>query len=221
MKKVVIFGTTYFGRLALVYLSKDSPYEVAAFTVNEDYITDKKFMGLDVAPFENVEEAYPPDQYSVFVAVGYKRVNKARAKIYKACKQKGYELISYINSKAIHWGEIEVGDNCFIFENNVIQPFVSIGNNVIMWSGNHVGHDSTIQDHCFIASHAVISGNVTIGPYCFVGVNATFRDGVKVAPECVIGAGALILRDTKPREVYAGRHTEPKSILSTELESFK
>jgi len=220
MKKVLVFGTSYFGRLALTYLSKDSPYEVAAFTVNKDYITDKKFMGLDVIPFENVQEAYPPDQYSMFVAIGYKHVNKARAEIYNTCKQKGYELISYINSKAIHWGEIEVGDNCFIFENNVIQPFVKIGNNVIMWSGNHVGHDSIIQDHCFIASHAVISGNVTIGPYCFVGVNATFRDGVKVAPECVIGAGALILKDTKPREVYASRHTEPKDMLSTELKNF-
>ncbi|MFX0198341.1 MAG: acetyltransferase [Candidatus Hodarchaeota archaeon] len=219
MKKVVVFGTSDFGRLAYVYLSKDSPHEVAAFTLNEDYITEKTIMGLDVAPFENIEEAYPPDRYSIFVAVGYKRVNKARAEIYNACKQKGYELISYINSKAIHWDEIEVGDNCFIFENNVIQPFVKIGNNVVIWSGNHIGHDSTIQDHCFIASHAVISGNVTIGPYCFIGVNATFRDGVKVAPECVIGAGALILRDTKPREVYAGCHTEPKDMLSTDLKN--
>jgi len=221
MKKVLVFGTSYLGRLVYVYLSKDSPYEVAAFTLNEAYIVDKEFMGLDVTPFETIEEVYPPDQYSMFVAVGYKRVNKARAEIYNACKQKGYELISYINSKATQWGEIEVGDNCFIFENNVIQPFVKIGNNVIIWSGNHIGHDSTIQDHCFIASHAVISGNVTIGSYCFIGVNATFRDGINVAPECVIGAGALILRDTKKGEVYAGRHTDPKNILSSELKSFK
>lgn len=221
MKKVVVFGTSFFGRLAYVYLSKDSPHEVSAFTLNEKYITNKKFMGLNVTPFENIEEVYPPDQYSMFVAVGYKHVNKARAEIYNTCKQKGYEMITYINSKATQWGEIEVGDNCFIFENNVIQPFVKIGKNVIIWSGNHIGHDSTIQDHCFITSHAVISGNVTIGPYCFIGVNATFRDGIKVAPECIIGAGALILRDTKPREVYVGRPTEPKNILSSEIKSFK
>ncbi len=221
MKEVVVFGTGDFARLAYVYLCKDSPHDIAAFTLNEAYITDKRFMGLDVTPFENIEEVYPPERYSMFVAVGYKRVNKARAEIYSTCKEKGYEMISYINSRATHWGEIELGENCFIFENNVIQPFVKIGNDVIMWSGNHVGHDSTIQDHCFIASHAVISGNVTIGPYCFIGVNATFRDGIKVAPECVIGAGALILGDTEPCEVYAGCRTEPKGMRSSDLKSFK
>jgi sugar O-acyltransferase (sialic acid O-acetyltransferase NeuD family) len=194
---------------------------VVAFTVNEAYINNKSYRGLDVVPFEQIEDIYPPNQYAMFVAIGYKRVNKARAEIYYQCKEKGYELITYINSKATHWGEIDVGENSFIFEDNVIQPFVKIGNNVILWSGNHVGHDSTIEDHCFIASHAVISGNVTIGSYCFVGVNATFRDAVKVAPECVIGAGALILKDTKPQEVYAGQHTQPKSFLSPDLISFK
>jgi len=220
-RKVIIFGTSHFGRVAHVYLTKDSPYEVVAFTLNEKYITDTKFRELEVVPFENIEKIFPPDKYSIFVAVGYKNINKARAEIYNICKQKGYELISYINSKAIWWGEVKVGDNCFIFENNVIQPFVEIGNDVIIWSGNHIGHDSLIQDHCFITSHVVISGNVSIGPYCFIGVNATIRDGINVAPECVIGAGALILRDTKPQEVYVGDRTKPKSIPSSMLKSFK
>jgi len=222
MKKVVVFGTSYFGRLVYVYLKKDSRYEVVAFTLNREYINKtEKFMGLDVVPFEEIESLYPPDHFAMFVAIGYKRVNKSRAELYQACKNKGYELITYINSKATLWGENEIGDNCFIFENNVIQPFVKIGNNVIIWSGNHIGHDTTIGDHCFIASHAVISGNVTIGPYCFIGVNATFRDGITVGRECVIGASAVILKDTKEREVYAVKTTELYSIPSDELRSFK
>jgi sugar O-acyltransferase (sialic acid O-acetyltransferase NeuD family) len=180
-------------------------------------MVDDKFLGLEVVPFERLEQTYPPEEYAMFVAIGYKRVNKARAEVYETCKGKGYELITYINSKATHWGETEIGDNCFIFEENVIQPFVKIGNDVIMWSGNHVGHDSTIGDHCFIASHAVISGNVKIGPYCFIGVNATFRDGVTVAPDCVIGAGALIVKDTEEKGVYKGHKSEPASYNSTEL----
>lgn len=221
MKKVVIFGTGYFGKLVNLYLTKDSSYEVVGFTINQEYILDKTFRGKSVVAFEEIERLYPPDKYAMFVAIGYKRVNKSRAEIYNLCKGKGYELITYINSKAILWGENEIGDNCFIFENNVIQPFVKIGNDVILWSGNHIGHDSTIDDHCFIASHAVISGNVTIGPYCFIGVNATIRDGIKVAPECVIGAGAVILKDTVDKGVYAERDTKALGIMSCDLESFK
>jgi sugar O-acyltransferase (sialic acid O-acetyltransferase NeuD family) len=217
VKKVVMFGTGDFARVAYFYLCEDSPYEIVAFTVHEQYMADDRFLGLEVVPFERLEQPYPPEEYAMFVAIGYTRVNKARAEVYEICKSKGYELITYINSKATHWGQTEIGDNCFIFEENVIQPFVKIGNDVIMWSGNHIGHDSTIGDHCFIASHAVISGNVKIGPYCFIGVNATFRDGVTVAPECVIGAGALIVKDTEEKGVYKGHKSEPASYDSTEL----
>ena len=221
MKRVVIFGTGDFARVAFVYLSKDSVYEVAAFTVDEEYITEGKIHGLDVVPFEGIVNTHPPERFAMFVAIGFRRVNKARAEVYDRCREKGYELISYISSKALQWGEIEVGDNCFIFENNVIQPFVKIGNDVIMWSGNHIGHHSSIGDHCFIASHAVISGRVKIGPYCFIGVNATLSDGITVASECVIGAGAIILKDTKAQEVYAAKNTEPADIISPGLKSFK
>jgi sugar O-acyltransferase (sialic acid O-acetyltransferase NeuD family) len=220
MKKVVIFGSGNFAQVVYVYLSKDSPYEVVAFTVHEEYRSEKKIMGLDVVPFEQIEDAYPPEQFAMFVAVGFRKVNKERAEIYNICKNKGYQLISYISSKASHLGEIEVGDNCFIFENNVIQPFVKIGNNVIIWSGSLVGHNSSIGDHCFIGSHAVISGHVKIGPYCFVGVNATIRDEVAVAAECIIGAGALILKDTKEQEVYASKATDPLPVTSPEMRSY-
>lgn len=219
MKKVVIFGTGYFGKLVELYLANDSEYEVAAFTLNQEYITDKIFRGKAVVAFEEIERFYPPDEYSMFVAIGYNRVNKARAEVYNRCKEKGYELITYVSPKATFykWGENEIGDNCFIFEHNVIQPFVKIGPNVVIWSGNHIGHDTVIGSHCFITSHCVISGNVTIGPYCFIGVNATLRNAITIAPECVIGAGAVILKDTREKGVYSSKNTEPMNIQSCDL----
>jgi sugar O-acyltransferase (sialic acid O-acetyltransferase NeuD family) len=220
MKKVVIFGSGYFAQVVYVYLSRDSAYEVAGFTVNQKYLTQKKVMGLEVVPFEGIEDVYPPDQYPMFIAISFGRLNKARSEIYKICRDKGYTLISYVSSKAAQWGEIEVGDNCLILENSVIQPFVRIGNDVIIWSGAFIGHHSKIEDHCFIAAHAVISGHVMVGSHCFVGVNATIRDEVTVAPECIIGAGALIMKDTKEHEVYAGKAIDPVVVPNPELRSY-
>lgn len=217
MKKVVTFGTGDFARVAHFYLTHDSPYEVVAFTVNGDFIKEKELSGLPVVPFEEVQDHYPPAEFAMFVAIGYSKVNKVRADKYYEARNKGYELITYVNSKATHWGDTDIGDNCFIFENQTIQPFVRIGNNVVMWSGNHIGHHSVIGDHCFIASHVVISGNVTIEPYCFLGVNATIRDGITIARECVIGAGAVILEDTQEKTVYAVKSTEPLFLDSAKL----
>lgn len=217
---VVLFGTGDFARIAHVYLRDDSGHDVVAFTVNEEFAAGDEFAGLPLVPFESLPERYPPGDFAMFVAVGFSRVNQARREIYETCKASGYELISYVSSRAMRSKETEIGDNCFIFEANVVQPFVEIGDDVILWSGNHIGHDSKIGDHCFVASHAVISGNVTIGASCFVGVNATIRDGVSIAPDCVIGAGAVIMHDTKHGEVYAAPGTEPYSKASWELKNF-
>lgn len=218
--KVVLFGTGDFARIAHVYLRDDSEHEVVAYTVHEQYAQADEFGGLPLVPFETLEERYPPGDFAMFVAVGFSRVNKARREVYDECKSRGYELISYVSSRAMRSAETQIGDNCFVFEANVVQPYVRIGDDVILWSGNHIGHDSTIGDHCFVASHAVISGNVSIGDGCFIGVNATVRDGVTIAPDCVIGAGALIMRDTKHGAVLAVPGTKPFPKSSWELTNF-
>jgi len=217
MKKVVIFGTGDIGQLANFYFTHDSPFEVVAFTVDADYITDKELLGLPILSFENISRHYPPNKYDMFVALSYRNNNRLRAQKFLAAKEKGYTLISYVCSKSVLWGDTEIGENCFIFENQTIQPFVKIGNNVVIWSGNHIGHHSSIGDHCFISSHVVISGHVKINPYCFLGVNSTIRDGITVAKDCVIGAGAVIVKDTAEKGVYIGKAADKYLSDSSKL----
>jgi sugar O-acyltransferase (sialic acid O-acetyltransferase NeuD family) len=208
MARVVVFGNGEVASVGYFYLTHDSPHDVVAFTVDADYITEDRLFDLPVVPFEEVENLYPPREHKMLVMISYRKVNKLRAEKYYQAKEKGYELISYVSSRATTWPGLVIGDNCFIMENNVLQPFVKIGNNVIMWSGNHIGHHTIIKDHCFLASHVVVSGSVTIEPYCFIGVNATIRDNIRIAKECVLGAGAVILNDTGEKEVYVGKKAE-------------
>ena len=215
--KVVVFGTGSFAQVVHFYLTNDSNYEVVAFTVNESHLREREFLGLPVVPFEQLERELSPDSFKMYVAVGNKRVNRLRAAVYDEAKRKGYTLVSYISSKCTHWGDTLIGDNCFIFEDNTIQPFVRIGNDVVIWSGNHIGHHATIGDHCFITSHVVISGHSQVGPYCYLGVNATIRDSISIGESCLIGAGALIMRPTKKGEVYVGQRTKPDSRKSDEM----
>src|SRR5438045_9230263 len=140
-------------------------------------------------PFEELEDAYSPHEHEIFIAVGYNTTNQIRQARYYEARSKGYRCATYISPRASYYGT-PVGDNCFILEDNTIQPFVKIGNNVILWSGNHIGHDSIIDDHCFLASHIVVSGHVYIHSYCFIGVNATLRNSITIARETLIGAGA-------------------------------
>lgn len=194
MKKLVIFGTGLVAEVAYFYFKNDTEHEVVSFTNGQDFIKETNFSGLDVVPFEELEKHYHPDQFSLYIALGYQERNRIRERRYLEAKQKGYQLETYISSKATYYGT-PVGENCFIFEDNVIQPFVTIGNNVTLWSGNHIGHHSTIMDHCFISSHVVVSGVCTVKNNCFLGVNSTLRDNIKIGSHTIVGAGTLILED--------------------------
>lgn len=216
-KPLVIFGSGDIAQLAHYYFSTDSNYEVVAFTVDANYIKESEFCGLPVVAFEDVAKKYPPDSYDFFVALSYSKLNAVRKEKFLAAKERGYKLVSFISSCATIFNEGRIGENCFIFEDNTIQPFVTIGNNVTLWSGNHIGHHSVIHDHTFIASHVVISGGVEIGEQCFVGVNATLRDHIKIGDRCVVGAGALLLADADPEGVYIGAATERSKIPSIRL----
>ena len=220
MRKVVIFGTGDIGQLAHFYLTNDSPYDVVAFCADADFITRKEFMGLPLMPSEEIVNTHPPDDYDMFVALSYKRLNEIRAQKYYEAKEKGYALISYVCSRSVIWDEVEIGENCFIFENQTIQPFVKIADNVTMWSGNHIGHHSTISDHCFITSHVVVSGHVEVGPYCFVGINSSLRDGIKLAPRTVVGAGATMVKDTIEGGVYMGVAASLRADDASKLKYF-
>jgi sugar O-acyltransferase (sialic acid O-acetyltransferase NeuD family) len=214
MKPVIIFGASDIAQLAHFYLTYDSDYTVAAFTVDQDYISGSIFCDLPVVPFEEVEKLYPPSDFEMLVAVSYAKVNIIRTIKYEEAKAKGYKLISYVSSKATTWSDLTIGENCFILEDNTIQPFVEIGNNVTLWSGNHIGHHATIGDNCFITSHVVISGGVNVGRNCFIGVNATIRDHINISDKCIIGAGALLLADVDSEGVYMGTATERSKVTS-------
>jgi len=218
MAKLVIFGAGDIARLAHYYFTRDSEHEVVAFTVDRQYRKDDFFLDLPLIDFDEVATRYPTDTHGMFVALSYAKMNRIRAAKYFEAKALGYKLVSYVSSRCSYLTDNPVGENCFILEDNTVQPFVKIGNNVTLWSGNHIGHDSIIDDHCFLASHIVVSGYVHICEYCFLGVNATLRNSITIAPETLIGAGAIIMKDTVTKGVYLPRRAELFEKKSDEVE---
>ncbi|CAM5785144.1 UDP-3-O-(3-hydroxymyristoyl)glucosamine N-acyltransferase [Castellaniella caeni] len=209
-EKLVIFGLGETAHLAYEYFTHDSAYEVAAFAADPEYIKADDFCGLPVIELEKVRDKYPPVSYKGFVAVSSGKLNRNRKALVFKAKNLGYKLVSYISSRAFVWHDVEIGENCFILEDNTLQPFTKVGNNVVLWSGNHVGHRSVIHDNCFISSHCVISGFCEIGESSFLGVNCTIEDGVKIGIDNFIGAGAIIRKNTRENQFFQ----EEATVLS-------
>jgi sugar O-acyltransferase (sialic acid O-acetyltransferase NeuD family) len=201
-KKLIIFGEGLYTEIVHQYFTDDSEYEIVCFTKDDDYITSDEYLGLPMVPFSKVQELYPPEQFDMHIAVSYTNLNSLRERIYHEAKNKGYKLPSYISSNCNVLTKYPIGDNCFIFEDNTIQPFVKIESNVILWSGNHIGHHGTIKAHNFVSSHVVISGQCIIESNCFIGVNSTIGHMVKIGGRTLVGAGSIITKNTEEGSVY-------------------
>lgn len=210
MKKVIIFGTEQSAQLANYYLSETSnEFEVVAFTCHKKYKKSETMFEKPLVEFEKLNDIYPPSEYYLFAPMTGKGLNKIREKVYNEGKEKGYKFISYISKYATVLTE-DIGENCFILEDNTIQPFVKIGNNCVLWSGNHIGHHSIIRDHVFITSQVVISGNCNIENYCWFGVNATIRNNLHIKEGVVIAMGSCLTKDTEEYNLYLGVPAKPK-----------
>ena len=219
MKKLIIFGAGDMAELAHFYFENDSDYEVVAFLVDDDFKREEEFERKPLITISTLIKDYPNSEFEVFVALGYSKMNTNRKEKYLQIKKLGYNLPSYVSSRATILNNGNIGANCFILEDNTIQPRVEIGNNVVLWSGNHIGHHSIILDHSFISSHVVISGGVKIEESVFIGVNATIRDHIVIGERSLIGAGAIIMKSTNPESVYVADATSPINMKSTQIRS--
>lgn len=208
-KKLIIIGTSNNSKLAKFYFEKDTNYEVVCFSVEKEFMNNSKFEGLEVIDLNQISTKYPPNEFDAFIAVGYKKMNKIREKLYNKVKEKGYFLPNYISPKCSFLTHEDIGDNNLILEDNTIQPYVKIGSNNVLWSGNHIGHDVEIGNNNFITSQVVVSGFTKIENNVFIGVNSTINDNLRISSETLIGSGSVISKDTAKSSVWVS----VKSIL--------
>jgi sugar O-acyltransferase (sialic acid O-acetyltransferase NeuD family) len=220
-KDLVIIGAGETAMLAYEYFTHDSEYSVVAFAVGKEFLIEEILYNLPVITLEELGSTFPSSSVSLFVAISSGKLNRNRTQAYLNLKSQGYEFASYVSSTAFVWHNVKIGENCFILEDNTLQPFVEVGDNVTLWSGNHIGHRTIVGDHCFISSHCVISGFCEIERSCFLGVNCTLEDHVKVTSDNFIGAGALIRNTTEEKSFYQEKKTELAKISTHRLFKIK
>ena len=218
MSKVILFGTGRGADVAYRFLTRDSEHEVCAFTADQPYIDRESFHELPVVAFDVVEQKFSPREYKMLILLGYYGMNALRADKYLEAKAKGYSCISYVNSRFYRAEELQIGENCFILDNQSISLDVKIGNNVVMWSSNHIGDLTVIEDHVWISSHVTVAAQVLVRSYCFLGIGATLGNKVTVANETFVGANTLVVADTVERGVYLA--DQPGPVAGVDSGSF-
>lgn len=218
MADIVLFGAGQIAEVAKCYIDAHSEDRLVAFTVDAAYKHGDSFHGLPLVAWEDLEAHYPPGQVKLLGPLSYRRLNDLRRDRHREGKARGYEFASFIHP-ASHIYTRDIGENAFILENNVIQPFVTIGQGVMMWSGNHIGHHSTIGDYCFFASQVGLGGAVAVGECCFFAGKAGVETGVSIGDACFLGTGAVARKDLAAGAVLLTPSPAPSSFTSNRLKA--
>jgi sugar O-acyltransferase (sialic acid O-acetyltransferase NeuD family) len=208
-ERVVIIGTGEQAAIADEYLTHDSPHEVVAFSADPQFLGGGSCRGRPAVPLDGLPAACPPQEYRVLVAASSARLNRVRRRLLDVVLAAGYRPISYVSSRAFVSPSALIGENVFVFENCVLQPGARVGDNALLWAGACVAHSSVIEDDCCLAPGAAVAGFCRVGRGSFLGIGCCVSDTVTIAPDCIVGAGAVVIRDTEPRQVYAGNPARP------------
>jgi acetyltransferase-like isoleucine patch superfamily enzyme len=213
---VVIFGSGPIALTLKVYFETHAADRLVGFTVDRRFCTDAHFADLPLVPWEELEEQFPPDRVKLLGPLSYRGLNDFRRERHLEGKARGYQFASFIHPHS-HIYTKEIGENCIILENNVIQPFVKIGSGVIIWSGNHLGHHAIIGDHCFIASQVGLGGMARLGDCCFLAGKVGVESGVEIGQQSFLGTGVIIKDNLPPKSVVPGKGDQAADYSSDRI----
>jgi sugar O-acyltransferase (sialic acid O-acetyltransferase NeuD family) len=105
----------------------------------------------------------------------------------------GYRFTNIVHP-GVNVKYVKMGAGNLVYENALLQPFVSIGNHCVISSNAGVAHETTIQDYCFVGPASYICGKVEIGERVFIGTGAVILPRLVIGSEARIGAGTVVHR---------------------------
>ena len=214
-KKLIIFGADLMAKMIYFYFSRDSDYEVVAFTVDRTYIKSDDFMGIKLVPFEDIQLNYPPSKFDMFIGIGTSNMNVNREKKFFEAKEKGYYLAKYISPSAICHSEI--GENTVVGDMAIINPYVEIGYNNYFWEHVFIGNDSVIGNHSSFSPKSVVGTYSRIEDNVILGTSSVVKTSVLVAKKTLVGAVCYISDDTKEKGIYGEKGSQLYGCISDKI----
>lgn len=189
-QKLIIYGIGAMARTYAMHL--EQIFDIEAYTVTKDLISDSDFNDKPLVPFEDVEKYFSPQHYQFIVAVGYIEFNKLRASIAAQAQLKGFKLAQYLGSPLLNHPSLQFGSNTVVLDQSSIHSHSIIGDNVFITSCVQIGHDCKIGNNVWINAGVTLGGGVVVGDNTFIGMNATIAHDVTIGSKCFIGASTLV-----------------------------
>ena len=99
-KKLAIFGNSTMAEIVFFYFNNFSDYKIEFFITEKKFQKKKKLFGIKVISLDQFLRLNKKD-YTVFVAIGYRELNKRRERFFNLFKKRNYTLTNFVHPNAI------------------------------------------------------------------------------------------------------------------------
>lgn len=221
-KRVAVAGSGKSAEVLLAHLAEDDRFEATLVVADRtpELGKTREFYGLPVVSPEHFVEQGGLQTDGVFMAVGYRDLNRNREHFYRRLLAHGLNFLSYVHPSAVVSRSATLGRGSIVLAGSIVEPFSRVGENSVIWSNCTVAHHALIGDHCWIAAGTIISGHAEICHNCFVGVGCTVTNRVTIREFSILGAGVTVTRDVPPRAVLLEKSSEQINFSSERYDRF-
>lgn len=218
-KKVIVFGNGGHARTIYGYFFDENV--VDGFIVDDVYVNKQPIIGeFSVQPFSKITELFPPTEYAVLVALGFKDLNQLRKQKTDELRSLGYDLVSFMDRSVRVPRMYSVGANTIIIGHSDIHEGVIIREGVFISSGAVLGHDSVLDDYSWIGTGAVLTGCVHVGEFSVLGMNVSVKQNADLSHHTLVSPNTFVGMDTPPYSSIVSPAGKAVAVDSRKLHRF-
>ncbi len=219
MRKVLLFGTSVFSKELFNYIRYETKdILVLGFVMDRDYIDKDLFCGLNIYPFEELDECLETNDFEIIPSLGYSKMNTNRMSLFERCHQKNYKIGSYVSPTTVLHSS-QLGEGNIIFGNVTIEFDSSVGNGNIILANAYISHDMIIGDYNYISGDAMFGGAVQVGNNNFFGMNCTIKDNLRIGNKNLVGAMAYVSSDLENNTMVSAPRSQKRALSDNMLDT--
>ena len=216
MKEVLLFSTNELAQRLNYYIDNGdsvTPMTAKGFILDDAYYKETELDGKEIFRYSDAKEKFA-GKIPVIVCIGYSNMNENRKIVFNRLLADGWNIESYISSRAtleskdMGIGNIFIGKSALGFKSR-------IGNGNI-FDGGGFNHHSVMGDFNFLTGNVAFGGNVKMGSCCFIGMNSTIKNGITIHDKTLVSAGCYLNKSTKKAGLC---YAAPRAILIGDSEN--